>query len=518
MDFVNSSRQVPLHACAPTLMRLLCCVAFALWALWRFWKFTIQPILYPDDPKELPYWIPFIGHGFRFFRSADALLAHACLRLGTREPFSITVFGNTLYIVTEPKDTVEVYKNQDTLSFDIFIQHLFTGNGYSKAALQATYADLPTDKPGFPNPRGVSFGVFVQQMNIHQLYAGANLCSLQQNLCVWFSRALDVPSLFPAAVGHSQANPEDSLDLRLGEWCSETVVRVGELAYFGDSLQKVNPNLATDFLEFDDLGWQVLYQYPALLSRKMIRARSNILASMREYLDIPQHERKASGAVWLITAMEDEARALGIKNEDIAVLLFNIYWVNLLHGEPRLIDAFLVETSPAFKGGQLVSPSILWEHSPLLESVWLESLRLSSNAASVRHVDHDTMVGGKRMRKGNRVMIPYRLLHFDTAVYGEDSQSFRPDRFSEKGMRTSGHALTRGPSWRPFGGGKTLCTGRHAAKHATLIFVATFLRRYHVEMVGNPPRPEADLGRPVLGISSWKDGHDFTVRVSPRRL
>ena len=26
--------------------------------LWRICKFTVLPFLYPDDPKELPYWIP----------------------------------------------------------------------------------------------------------------------------------------------------------------------------------------------------------------------------------------------------------------------------------------------------------------------------------------------------------------------------------------------------------------------------------------------------------------------------
>ena len=26
--------------------------------LWRLWRFTIRPYLRPDEPKELPYWIP----------------------------------------------------------------------------------------------------------------------------------------------------------------------------------------------------------------------------------------------------------------------------------------------------------------------------------------------------------------------------------------------------------------------------------------------------------------------------
>lgn len=30
--------------------------------LWRLWKFTIRPRLHPDEPKELPYWIPCTLH------------------------------------------------------------------------------------------------------------------------------------------------------------------------------------------------------------------------------------------------------------------------------------------------------------------------------------------------------------------------------------------------------------------------------------------------------------------------
>lgn len=26
--------------------------------LWRLWRFTILPAMRPDEPKELPYWIP----------------------------------------------------------------------------------------------------------------------------------------------------------------------------------------------------------------------------------------------------------------------------------------------------------------------------------------------------------------------------------------------------------------------------------------------------------------------------
>ena len=34
------------------------CVAVLGLLLWRVGKFTILPLIYPSDPKELPYWIP----------------------------------------------------------------------------------------------------------------------------------------------------------------------------------------------------------------------------------------------------------------------------------------------------------------------------------------------------------------------------------------------------------------------------------------------------------------------------
>ena len=27
-------------------------------ALWRLWKFTVRPWIYPDEPREIPYWVP----------------------------------------------------------------------------------------------------------------------------------------------------------------------------------------------------------------------------------------------------------------------------------------------------------------------------------------------------------------------------------------------------------------------------------------------------------------------------
>lgn len=38
-----------------------------LWCGWRLWRFTIFPALYPEEPRQLPYLIPYVGESSRNF-------------------------------------------------------------------------------------------------------------------------------------------------------------------------------------------------------------------------------------------------------------------------------------------------------------------------------------------------------------------------------------------------------------------------------------------------------------------
>jgi cytochrome P450 len=175
---------------------------------------------------------------------------------------------------------------------------------------------------------------------------------------------------------------------------------------------------------------------------------------------------------------------------------------------PSLIDSIRCEVLPAFSSTQ-VDLHHLTESCPLLKSVWLETLRLATASASVRYITRDTLINGNLLRKGNRLMIPYRQMHFDASVFGEDVNSFDPMRF----MRNE--SLARSPSWRPFGGGQTLCPGRFAAQQTVLTFVAMILHRFDIELAYPQSFPRADEGRPVLGIMGWLD--DLAVNIKLRK-
>jgi cytochrome P450 len=180
---------------------------------------------------------------------------------------------------------------------------------------------------------------------------------------------------------------------------------------------------------------------------------------------------------------------------------------------PELIDVVREETRPAFADGR-GTPDLahLNDRCPLTNGIWNETLRLVAASSSVRYITKDTIMGGLRLRKGNRVMIPYRQLHFNEEIFGDRINEFNPKRFVDK------PSLLKSPSWRPFGGGATMCPGRFVAKQAVVSFMAMVLNRYNIALDGPQPFPSAKEGNPVLGLMSNLQGSDLQVRLTPRNM
>ncbi|KAI0506259.1 putative cytochrome p450 [Xylaria bambusicola] len=512
----------------PVMLLYIILLLLISWVLWRTWRFTIYPKLHPDEPKELPYVIPILGHGIAFFRDSNGLLAYARAQVGREStPFALTAFGNTFYVVTNAKHSAELYRNMESLSFDEFVQALMRTNGSDEKTIQTVFSPLPKEKPGFPNPDGLSLGSLSAKMHTLQRHPGANMLVLQQKGCDWINAHLNLETLGKECA-YSASRSSMHIQVPLYEWTSDYFVRLGQHVYFGDPLDRVDPGYPAAFIVFDEVIWKMLYQYPAILCRDMTAPRDQMIRALTAYFKIPKAER-VDHAAWIINAMEDEMRGAGMDDRNIAIMIFHLYfaintnarktsfWM-LTHmmRRPHYLAAFRAETAPAFHGDVLVDLNHIQdpEKCPQVDAMWNETLRLAGWAASVRRVTCDTVLGGKRLRKGNRVMVPHRLLHFDEKIFGDDTAVWKPERWIDT---EAGRKLPNSQSWRPFGGGKTKCSGRFLAKYFVTAFVATMLRRFDIEAVGDPPMPEADVGRPVLGIISVKEGQDYHVRITRRK-
>lgn len=109
-----------------------------------------------------------------------------------------------------------------------------------------------------------------------------------------------------------------------------------------------------------------------------------------------------------------------------------------------------------------------------------ESLRLWPTVpAYAREATVDTTLAGKYpMRRGDWMMVLIHQLHRDP-VWGEDPDSFDPDRFlPARGKARPGHA------YRPFGTGERACIGRQFAIHESVLVLGTILQ--HFDIAGDP--------------------------------
>lgn len=222
-----------------------------------------------------------------------------------------------------------MYKNTETLSFEDYVKTLMRANGNSEAIVKLMYTALSVEKLGFPNPLGESLGNLAQKMHIHQLQPGHNLNDLQEKANSWITQTLSFAGLCDKFT-QPQASSDDAsfLEVSLYKWCSDYFVRLGQYTYFGDLLEEIDPLLTEKYFIFDERIWKMLYQYPSILSGTMSNARAEIISTLRQFFEIPK-DRRRDGCAWLINAWEDETRAIGVDDDNLAILVFFLYFASV---------------------------------------------------------------------------------------------------------------------------------------------------------------------------------------------
>jgi cholesterol 7alpha-monooxygenase len=199
------------------------------------------------------------------------------------------------------------------------------------------------------------------------------------------------------------------------------------------------------------------------------------------------------------------------------------FWIlaHALHNE-SILASIRNEIVPVVNEG-LIGLEYRLEQCLFLDSVYNEALRITASSSSIRTVLSTTDIGGKQLRSGTKVLIPYRQLHFNEDVWGTDAKTFDPERFLKN------KNLARNSSFRPFGGGTTYCPGRFLAKREVMTFVALLIYRFDIALAVNPTLlanedktakpafPQLEEQKPCLGIMGPVKDHDVCLRVKPAK-
>ena len=136
----------------------------------------------------------------------------------------------------------------------------------------------------------------------------------------------------------------------------------------------------------------------------------------------------------------------------------------------------MVQTSP---DGRVctVDLSHLKTACPVLVSTWQETLRYEHTGISARVLAEDHLLDDRYLlRKDSTLLIVSSVQHSDAAAWGGTAAQFRHERFVKK----NGPRAHNPHAFRGFGGGATLCPGRHWVSTEILSFVALLLLRFDV--------------------------------------
>ncbi|PSN65480.1 cytochrome P450 [Corynespora cassiicola Philippines] len=493
--------------------------AFAALLLWRLYRFTIVPIAFPNDPKEYPYWVPVAGHLRAFFQNSSRLLDESRLYFkDTREPYALSVAGQKWYIITSPSDVASIYKIKDgSLSYDIFVEEVMYMIGITRDGVRKAYQTQGAD--GKPCKHLVGL---CKEYQITQLSPGTKFEELSYPAVEYILKHLDFDRIFKKSKS-VLSHQGRSITVSLYHLISEIFIGLGQNAYYGQALGEIEPEMINHFMIFDHLAWQVLYQYPSFLSGKMLGAKAKMHAAFERYFSIPVNERQ--DAAWMILELEKEMKRSGVSLHDMSLFFFQLYWSvcgNIKKGpfwmlsymlfDPTLLSEVRQEILPALSPGK-IDIDYLCNSCPRLEALWDETLRKTAFAASVRFLTEDVTLPSSSLvlRKGNRVMMPQRQLHYNKSVFGDDVASFSSGRFLKNPK------LKKNGSYRPFGGGATLCPGRHLAKITSFAFVAVLVGKFDIGLEGKHQQfPVPTEGNPSIGLVDVTPGTDLRVVLQPK--
>lgn len=301
--------------------------------------------------------------------------------------------------------------------------------------------------------------------------------------------------------------------------------------------------------EFDhDLNLLLLNVAPSISAPKGYRARTKIGAAFTQYFENYIPKRTQSSAMILARYTVNTRHGVSLWNQGrlevgtlIGILANTIpslfYMLVRIYADDRLLRDIreeLENTAVLNYREKLKKLLILSmrEKCHLLHSTFQELLRFHAKGAGSRYVREDTMLDDRYLlKKGMIIQMPMAVMHSDPMIWGADAEEFKPGRFLKKSddqrnlklneethlkpseeKRDSKQVLT---GYRPFGGGASLCPGRHFVTFEALALTAIMVLRFDIEPVNRewsiPPQKQESLATNVFPPT-----YDIKVRIKKR--
>jgi cytochrome P450 len=405
--------------------------------------------------------------------------------------FTLPVLTSRIYIVTEPSLAAAVQRASKALSFTPIIPEITERVlGLDKATVDITRKNLD---PGPGDERG--FLADIQDM----VYAWFGPGDYLNEISLDAARELRNELLTSTSSLEAHSCPRQPIDLLA--WVRH-VVTVSTAKYFYGPQNPIalEPELEVSFWDFDHgLGKLLINVFPSVIAAKAQSGRERLVRALEEYLENGYHrtgskivQKRVEIALQHGWTLRAAARSeLSFLFAGIVNATTSTFWI-LLHifAEPELLSTVRKELIQILRPAQSIDKSPrnyslsiteLKEKCHMLVAVYRECLRLGSDNYSTRMVKENTMLADRYfLKKGAIIQIAGGVIHADQSIWGDNAKDFNPGRFIEPKQQSGRMRQNQfhPAAFRAFGGGKTLCPGRHFAMNEILSFVSLVIMMF----------------------------------------
>ncbi|THV54588.1 hypothetical protein BGAL_0024g00540 [Botrytis galanthina] len=469
----------------------------------------------PLEPPMATTRIPYIGHilglGRRKFNY------YVDLSQKTRLPIlTIRVPGVKMYIVNTTELIQAVQKLHKKLAFPP-ISAKFANQlcGVSRKAREVLAVNVNGDEG--------DWGLNMEATHVMKMATapGPGLDAMNRVMVGIVAESLD------GLIGEGK----ESVEIGLHAWLRALITMATTESIYGPRNPYRDVKVQDSFWELESQMMRLLVGIlPSIFARKGVAARRRVTKAFESY-----YARSGLKDASLLAQARLEVNVKhGVPIKDVARyetvigvaiivntapalfwLIFFIFSNSKLLGEIRGEIEAIVETSCNEDGSLTRSLDItnVKTKCHLLLSTFQETLRHRSAGTSVRIVMEDTLLDDTWLLKKNSIIqMPGRVIHMDSKIWGPDVADFNPRRFlKDKNIKRPNPA-----AFRTFGGGTTLCPGRHFATNEILAVVSMFVMRFDMRPAkGEWKLPKSDNTNVTTVI--MEPDTDINVVVSQRK-
>ncbi|KAF7125611.1 hypothetical protein CNMCM5793_001850 [Aspergillus hiratsukae] len=296
--------------------------------------------------------------------------------------------------------------------------------------------------------------------------------------------------------------------IKLECWLRETITMCTAQAVFGPHNPFAqNHSLLDDFWQFESgIKGLTMGIFPTLTASGAARARHRLVQAFHRF--VQGHFIESEETCELVRQIGEVAHRHNRGTDYLARYYFGVFSAFLLNTvpvtfwtishiikNPDLLARIRTELEDVARESvkadgirmRMLDISTIRERCPLLLSTFHETLRYVGASTSTLVVHEDVWLDDTYLlTKGSLVQIPATAIHSDPNIWGPDAEIFDPERFHVAPNKVHPSAN------RTFGGGNTLCPGRHLASDEVLEVTAMFLSTFNVGFEAEPSWPRRD--------------------------